>query len=233
MNLQRVGMPALSIGDCIRFGWETFKKRPGILIGAFLLVMIIPSIPGILVPGPEVAPGVPPPPPTTAQVVAMLTSVVLGLFVAMGTATFALCAHDDIAGVQIGDLWNPKVFWRFLGAELLAAIIIFIGLLLLVVPGVIAALGLGFVPFAVVDRGAGPTDALKESWRITKGHKGRLFLLGLALIGLNLLGLLALVVGLLVTVPISWLALTHAYRTLASHGSGEARAADISTRVAA
>jgi uncharacterized membrane protein len=36
------------------------------------------------------------------------------------------------------------------------------------------------------------------------------------LIGLNLLGLLALVVGVLVTIPISWLALTHAYRTLQS-----------------
>ena len=56
-------MPTLSIGECIRFGWETFKKRPGILIGAFVLTMLIPSIPGILVPSPEVAPGVPPPPP--------------------------------------------------------------------------------------------------------------------------------------------------------------------------
>jgi len=43
-----------------------------------------------------------------------------------------------------------------------------------------------------------------------------LFLFGLVLIGLNLVGLLALVVGLLVTVPVTWIAVTHAYRTLAS-----------------
>jgi uncharacterized membrane protein len=57
---------------------------------------------------------------------------------------------------------------------------------------------------------------LKESWRITNGNKWQLFLFGLVLIGLNLVGLLALVVGLLVTAPITWLAATHAYRTLAS-----------------
>lgn len=209
-------MPAFSIGDCIGFGWETFKKRPGILIGAFALTMLIPSIPGILVPSPEVAPGVPPPPPTTAELVAALASLVLGIFTAMGMTTLALRAHDDIANVTIGDLWNPQPFWRYLGAQFLAAIIIFVGLLLLIVPGFIAALGLIFVPYAVIDRGAGPINALKESWRITNGNKWQLFLFGLVLIGLNLLGLLALVVGLLVTAPITWLAVTHAYRTLAS-----------------
>jgi len=209
-------MPALSIGECIRFGWETFTKRPGILIGASVLTMLLPSIPGILFPAPEVVAGVPPPPTTTAEVVAALITVVIGIFATMGMTTFALRAHDDIASVKIGDLWNPQPFWRFLGAEILAVIIIFVGFLLLVVPGIIASLGLFFVLFVVIDRGAGPINALKESWRITKGNKWRLFLFALALIGLNLLGLLLLLVGILFTVPVTWLAVTHAYRTLAS-----------------
>lgn len=209
-------MPALSIGDCIRFGWETFKKRPGILIGAFVLTTLLPAIPGILFPSPEVVPGVPPPLPTTGEMIATLISVVIGIFVTIGMTTFALRAHDDIASVKMGDLWNPQPFWRFLGAEVLAGIIIFVGFLLLVVPGVIASLGLCFVLYVVIDREAGPINALKESWRLTTGSKWQLFLLVLALIGLNLLGLLLLLVGILVTVPITWLAVTHAYRTLAS-----------------
>lgn len=209
-------MRTISISDCIRFAWETFKQRPGILIGAFALVMLIPTIPHIVVPGPEVVPGQPLPPPTLAQMLASIISAVLGLFATIGATTFSLRAHDNIAGVEIGDLWNPKPFWRFLGAEILAAIVIFFGLLLLIVPGIIAALGFGMVPFTVVDRGAGPIDALKQSWRLTKGNKGQLALLGLALIGLNLLGVLALVVGLLVTVPVTWLTLTHVYRTLSA-----------------
>jgi uncharacterized membrane protein len=213
-------MPAFSIGDSIRFGWETFKARPGVLIGAFLLTMIIPSIPGILFPGPEVVQGAPPPPPTVGHALAALVSVVLSIFATLGATTFALRAHDDIAGVQIADLWNPRPFWRFLGAQLLVGIIVFFGFLLLVVPGIIAAVGLGFAPYLVIDRGRGPIEALKESWRITKGHKVQLFLFGLALIGLNILGLLALVVGIVVSVPVTWLAVTHAYRKLQSSAAG-------------
>jgi uncharacterized membrane protein len=212
-------MPVLSIGDCIQFGWETFKKRPGILIGAFLLTLIIPSIPGVLFPGPEVVPGELPPAPGAPELIASLVSIVLSIFASLGATTFALRAHDDVAGVQIGDLWNPQPFWRFLGVEVLLAIIVFVGFLLLIVPGVIAAVGLGFSPFLVVDRANGPIEALKESWRITKGHKWQLFLLGLVIIGINILALLALVVGLLVSIPVSWLAVTHAYRTLQAHAA--------------
>jgi uncharacterized membrane protein len=77
-------------------------------------------------------------------------------------------------------------------------------------------MGLMFVPYIVIDRGLGPIEAMKESWRVTKGHKWQLFLLFLALIGLNILGAIALIVGLLVTIPITMLAAAHAYRTLTS-----------------
>jgi uncharacterized membrane protein len=208
-------MPAaLPIGDCIKFGWEMFKKRPGILIGAFALVVLVSAIPGILTPHPEVVQGQPPPPPTPFAIVMGLIGLVVNFFVGLGLTNFALRAHDDLSGVTIGDLWNPAPFWRFLGTEILAALIIFVGFLLLVVPGIIASLGLGFAPYIVVDRALGPVDSLKESWRITKGNKWRIFLLGLALLGINILGIIALVVGLLVSVPITLLAVVHAYRYL-------------------
>ena len=103
-------------------------------------------------------------------------------------------------------------FWRFLGAHILTVIAVVLGFLVLVVPGIILAIGLSFVPYLVVDRGLGPIEALKESWRITKGHKWQLLLLFLALVGINLLGVLALIVGIFVTVPITMLAFAHAYR---------------------
>jgi Protein of unknown function (DUF975) len=205
---------SLSIGDCVGFGWETFKKRPGILIGALLLTIIVPAIPGMVFPGPELVPGEPPPLPSAASSIASLIGVVLGILAHLGAITLALRAHDNVETVEIGDLWNPQAFWRFLGAEILLGIIVFAGFLLLVVPGVIAALGLGFAPYLVVDRGMGPIEALKQSWHLTKGYKWPLLGLALALVGLNLLGVAALIVGLLVTVPISWLAVTHAFRTM-------------------
>jgi len=207
-------MPALSTGDCIRFGWETYKKRPWILIAAFVVVTLVPSIPNILFPGPEVVPGEPPPPPTAPELIASLASLVFTIYASLGATTISLRAHDDIASVKFGDLWNPNPFWRYLGNWLLLVFIVLVGLFLFIVPGVIAAVALGLSLYFVVDRGKGPIEALKESFRITNGHKWQLFLLILALVGINLLGFLALVVGLLVSGPVSWLALTHAYRTL-------------------
>jgi uncharacterized membrane protein len=217
-------MPALPIGDCIKFGWETFKKRPWILIGAIAIAMVFWFIPSLITAPftahPPIDPGVPPPPPTQGQLIAGFVGGLIGLavgtLVSLGLANFFIRAHDNIANAALGDLWNPSPFWRFLGAELLAGIIVFVGMLLLVVPGIIASLGLGFVPYLVVDRNTGPVESLKESWHITKGNKGRLFLLILVLIGLNLVGAVLLLVGLFVTIPVTMLSMVHAYRLLSA-----------------
>ena len=55
---------------------------------------------------------------------------------------------------------------------------------------------------------------MSESHRLTRGHKWQLFGFVLLLLLINLLGLLALVVGLLVSIPVSTLAFVHAYRVL-------------------
>ena len=71
-----------------------------------------------------------------------------------------------------------------------------------------------FATFIVIDRELGPIEAMKESKRLAHGHKWALlgFVLVLALI--NLLGVLALGVGLLVSIPVSSLAFVHTYRVL-------------------
>jgi len=211
-------MRTLSVGDCIRFAWETFKRRPWILIGAFLLAMIISNIPGMFGTEPEFTPEgeIILQMPSTLDLVALIFSVVVAVLVWTGLITFFLRAHDNVEGVQLADLWNPAPFWRFLGAHILTGIVVALGFLAFVVPGIILALGLAFVPYLVVERGLGPVDAMKESWRVTKGHKGQVGLLILALVGIVILGLLALGIGVFVAAPIAMLAMTHAYRVLAT-----------------
>jgi uncharacterized membrane protein len=210
-------MATLSIGDCISYGWETFKKRPWILIGALLIAIIIGSIPGLFGPLPDIGPDgkIIPPPLTTMYVISSLASIVVSIFVSIGLVTFSLRAHDNIQSVQLGDLWNPAPFWRFLVAHILTGIAVALGFVAFIIPGFVLLAGLMFVPYLVVERGLGPIEAMKESWRIAKGHKWTLFLLFLALMGLNLLGVLALFVGVFVSVPVTMIAVAHAYRTLA------------------
>ena len=107
-------MHTLSIGDCIRFGWETFKQRPWILIGAFVLAMIIarPARAYWTATDDRAGRADHPPPPSVFGAIVAFVSIVVSVLVGLGLTTFSLRAHDNIQGVQIADLWNPAPFWR-------------------------------------------------------------------------------------------------------------------------
>jgi len=201
-------MQALSVGESIQFGWETFKKRPWFFIGVVLAVVILSSILTSLA---EENPR------DLFAILVSLAVLVIHIFIEMGLVSFALKAHDGVEKATFHDLWHPHSFWKYVGVKILTGIIIVIGLILLIVPGVIAILTLLFATYLVIDRNLGPIEAMKESARMTKGHRWNLFLLILALLGINILGAIALLVGLLVSIPVSILAVAHAYRTLAGN----------------
>jgi hypothetical protein len=112
--------------------------------------------------------------------------------------------------------WNEVLprFWSYFLTTMLLGLIVGVGLLFLIVPGVIIGLMFAFAGFAVVDRDLDPMDAFRESQRLTEGVKGQLLVFVLALMGINLLGALALGIGLLITVPVSVLAATEVYERL-------------------
>ncbi len=144
----------------------------------------------------------------------IIASVVIGILIEIGMLTFAIRAHDSVETVKINDLWNPAPLWWYMLSQLLVGLTVLVGFILLVVPGIIAMLGLLFSSYLIVDKKKGPIEAMKESWRITDGHKWQLLLFVLAVVALNIVGLLLLFVGLLVTIPVSALAAVHVYRFL-------------------
>jgi uncharacterized membrane protein len=148
-----------------------------------------------------------------------LVSLAISTLVDLGVVATLLKVYDNVESADFKDLWHPSGYLPYLGATVLMGVIVFIGFVLLIVPGLIAMTVLMFTKFVVVDRKLGPIEALKESARITKGNRMTLFLFLLSLIVINLIGLLALLVGLLVTIPVSGLAMLYAYRTLGHKAS--------------
>lgn len=67
----------------------------------------------------------------------------------------------------------------------------------LLIPGIIVACRLAFVSYLVMDKGMGPIAAVEASWKMTRGHGWRIFLLGLTSIFIFIGGLLFFVVGIL------------------------------------
>ena len=93
-------------------------------------------------------------------------------------------------------------------AHLLTTVIVTVGFLFLIVPGVIFACKLAFVPYLVTDRKMEATEAIRESWRMTTGHSGKIFLMGLLAIPVSLVGMLLLGIGFVLS--IMWISLAFA-----------------------
>jgi len=88
------------------------------------------------------------------------------------------------------------------------------GLLLLIFPGVIWALKFSLAPILVIDKKMKPIEALKESARLTMGAKWDLLGFYGVLVFVEVLGILLLLVGAIVTIPVAWIALLYGYRHL-------------------
>jgi uncharacterized membrane protein len=205
-------MNTFSASETLAWGWATFKSRWQFFVGVvaltFLISLIIGAIGGAFPEGPREG--------FALWAVGFALTGILSTFLNIGVTHFWLGAHDASQEANVGLLWFPRPFWKYLGASILAALVVLAGFVLLIVPGIIAALALSFVSFVVVDRDLSPIKALQESARITKGRRLELLLFFLLLLVINILGAVALLVGLLVSVPVSHLAMTHAYRTLAA-----------------
>jgi len=100
--------------------------------------------------------------------------------------------------LKIKDMFEPfQNYWNAVLASLLVGVIIVLGFFLLIVPGIIFACKLVFVPFLVVDKKMEVIPAVKESWRMTTGYAVKIFLMGLLAIPIALAGLICLVVGII------------------------------------
>jgi len=80
-------------------------------------------------------------------------------------------------------------------AHLLATAIIGIGFIFLIVPGIIFACRLVFVPYIVMDRNLDAVKAVEKSWQMTAGHGWKIFGMGVLSFFIIVLGLILLIVG--------------------------------------
>lgn len=132
---------------------------------------------------------------------AMFTFVRFGLKVWKGEKPF----WNDIFA------FKPALFGLYVVASIIQSVAVGVGLVLLIVPGLIAIVRLGFFGFILIEEDIKPVHALKKSWAITKGRFWPIFGFGIVLFLINLAGALAIGIGLLVTAPLTLLATVYVY----------------------
>ena len=216
-----------SIKEALSFGWETFKKYPWFLIGVTLIVGVIPYVIQYLLQLPF----------QTAEqagfnfgssydpneswnplmLIGTLASSLVSAYLTIGVIRISLKLLDS-KKPEFADLYSAKAeeFIRYLIGSLLYGLIVIAGFILLIIPGIIFSLKYQYYSYLIVDKHLDPMEAIKQSGKITQGYKWKLFLFGIVVGLITILGFLALIVGILVAAPVTGLAQAYVYRKLAS-----------------
>ena len=143
----------------------------------------------------------------------------LGAFVVTNLVWFIMVrmSLDAVHGkpVAVPDIRDRlDLFVTFLVAAFLYGLGVAFSLVLLIVPGIMFAVAYYFNGFIVVDTGTDPITALKEARLLSKGYRWPLFGAGLLAILIHILGMIAFGVGVLLAMPVTYLAAGHIYQQL-------------------
>lgn len=142
---------SITVGSCFNNGWIQFWRNFWI----FLLILIVNSILNI---------------PGEIPFIGPFYAIFVSIPISYGICFVSLRAARD-EEIKASNIFHAfENYGSTIFAFFLTALIMIAGLILLIIPGVIFACRLSLVPYLIVDRKMGTIDAIKESWRMTKGH---------------------------------------------------------------
>jgi uncharacterized membrane protein len=194
--------------EAINFGWDISKKNFRFFILLFTLVVVVFIILSFIQSLVNEK--------SLLSLILYIINIVVQIIISMGLVKISLKFCDN-EKPKISDLFSSyPLFFKFLIGSIIYGLIVIGGLILLIIPGIIWSIQFQFFSYFILDKGISPIEALKKSSKITKGTKWDLFLFGILLGFINILGALAFLVGLFVTIPATMIATAFVYRKLLS-----------------
>ncbi|MFQ5525174.1 MAG: hypothetical protein ACE5GX_02825 [Thermoanaerobaculia bacterium] len=214
-------LAVIGVGSSYRNGWRQLWKH-------FLMLFVVGIIGAVVSSPADILRGIARQSEDASGAFLFLLSLPYSILLVApmtyGVAFFYLkAARDDPLDIR-NAFDGFRDYWNVVLASLVVAVIVWLGLVALIVPGIFFGCKLAFTPYLVVDRKMQAVDAIQESWRMTTGHAWKVFLIGLLAIPIFIAGLVCLVVG--VIVSIMWIKLASASLYLAVSSSGEALVQD-------
>jgi hypothetical protein len=221
-----------SIAESLRFGFGILKNN--LRFFAVLMLVTIAIYGALIFKGWLLLAA---PPITAALLYVLIFGALIYLEMGFIKITLKLVAHEE---AKITDLFTfyPILPKYFVGTLAYAAIvlagflffllagtywliegwvwaghiyIIYLGLALLLLPCIYLAVIFCFYAYFILDRGLSPLNAFIQSARASRGIRFRLAVFLLLALAINIVGLLPLGAGLIVTVPLCMSALAHIY----------------------
>jgi len=176
----------VKIGELLREAFDIFKKNPGGYIGFFILTMLISGALGFI------------------PLVGTLVNWVISPALSFGYVIVSrkIKYNEPYTFSNFFDGFHK--FGPLFVGTLLAALMIILGFICLVIPGIYLAVCYSFASYFIwYNMDNGYWDALEKCRKFITKRWWQVFVLFLAILGVNILGVICLVVGLLVSIPVS------------------------------
>jgi uncharacterized membrane protein len=202
-----------ALGDALSYGWNAYWKNVGPMLLIAVVVFAIQIAFSALGDATD---------SVALQVIFQLIGTLVSLLITLGWLRVSLEITNG-AKPELGDVFKANGYGPFILASILFYLGVVIGFILLIIPGIIFIATFGFYGFVIAQRGdgVGVLESLQRSHEITRGHRWQLFGMAIVLFLVNLVGLLACIVGVVFTAGITLIAWAYLYRAL----SGERVAA--------
>ncbi len=194
----------------LSFGRKTAKKERVFFLQIFVIMGVVNAIPNVvnwLNHWPQDTNNIGDP-------ISLILSLILGFWM---IKIFLHFVHGKIP--TLTELWSHKA-WRFLWwllAKIIQGVLVGIGTILLIIPGIYVGARLYLYEYFVVDQDMNSIEAISASWEITKWHVWEIVGIMLMSFGIIILGALALGIGLIWAIPTVKLAQATLYKKLTSH----------------
>jgi hypothetical protein len=137
-----------------------------------------------------------------AYMVMALLSGIVNVFMSIA---IILAIQNNALTVMESYKQSMPFFLRYIGLSIVMSVLLFLGFLILIIPGIILSVWFAFSTFVLVVERAGIIDSIKKSREYVRGHWwavfGRILLLGLAMLVISMI-----ISGLSVAMPFGILA---------------------------
>jgi len=197
-----------SIIETFKFSWKKFKEKALFFIGIGLLSAVIGSI-GEVHNYTEIMGNL-----ETSNRFNLVSCLgfLLSIYLSLGVWKIAL-KHIRGEEIQLNDLFSISFeqYINYIIASIICMVAVVLGLVLFLIPGIHIICRLLIMPGYIVDKNQSFDEAIKSSWNDTKGQAMHLFLWLLFSCLIVLAGILALVVGMFIALPLISLALAYVY----------------------
>lgn len=145
----------------------------------------------------------------------LTVSILANIVIIVGGAVIARGALDVASGepFDFGAAFGKINVANVIIASIIVSVLVAVGLILLVIPGVVAAFLTYFTQYFIVDdQAVSPIEAIGNSVKLVSANVGDSLLLAVLNLLVLVAGAIALGVGLLVAYPVVILASAYAYR---------------------